>query len=47
MKRMVKNSLSKIRTITLAAALGVSVLAGCGSNTEAQQAMRIKITQYV
>ncbi|MEE1217789.1 MAG: hypothetical protein U0K78_09855, partial [Agathobacter sp.] len=35
MERIVKNSLSKIRTITLAAALGVSVLAGCGSNIEA------------
>ena len=37
MERMVKNSLRKLGTITLAAALGASVLAGCGSNAGGQQ----------
>lgn len=41
MKRMVKNSLRKLGTITLAAALGASVLAGCGSNAGGQQSTAV------
>ena len=37
MERMVKNSLRKLGTITLVAAFGASVLAGCGSNAGGQQ----------